>query len=485
MTSKQMSDFLNICLAITAERDRVALLTKILDTTMEMNNCDAGTLYLLEDDGLHFSRMVTKSQNVRQGAHGEPINIPPVPLKENYVAAYAVIHNETVRVDSVRQDERFDFSGTKRYDDMTGYFTGTMLVTPLTNDKGEIIGAIQLLNAFDKDGNITAFDYEIQDLTAALMSLAAISLTNMQYTDQISKLLNSLVQALSTAIDERTPYNANHTKNMVKYGDRFLSWLSENGNEMAFDQDKKAAFLMSVWLHDVGKLVVPLEVMDKESRLGPALEKIKERFRVISLLTRIQVLEGRIGKEEADAKTAELADDLEFIESINKAGFLPDEKLARVDEIAKKTYIDEQGEPHPLLTEEEHTDLLVRKGTLTADERKIMESHVVVTGRILDHVYFPKNYAKVPEWASAHHELLNGRGYPAHKSAEDIPMEVRLLTILDVFDALTARDRPYKPAMPLEKALGILHTMAEKEESIDGNILALFEQSKAWEETDA
>ena len=484
MNSSQMNDFLNICLAITAERDREALLTKILDTAIEMNNCDAGTLYLLEDDGLHFSRMVTKSQSVRQGAHGEAINIPPVPLKENYVAAYAVIHNETVRVDSVRQDERFDFSGTKRYDDMTGYFTGTMLVTPLTNDKGEIIGAIQLLNAFDKDGGITAFDYEIQDLTAALMSLAAISLTNMQYTDQISKLLNSLVQALSTAIDERTPYNANHTRNMVKYGDRFLSWLSASGNELAFDADKKAAFLMSVWLHDVGKLVVPLEVMDKESRLGPGLKIIQDRFRAISLLAKIDGLEGRITMEEAEAKQAEIADDLAFIESINKAGFLPDEKLARVEEIAAKTYTDESGTVTPWITEEEHKNLQIRKGTLSADERKIMESHVVVTSKILDHVFFPKSYAKVPEWASAHHELLNGKGYPAHRTAEDIPMEVRLLTILDVFDALTARDRPYKPPMPTEKALSILHSMVD-EGSMDGNILALFEESKAWEEKDA
>ena len=484
MRSNTMSEFLNICLAITAEKDRVALLTKILDTAIEMNNCDAGTLYLLEDDGLHFARMVTKSQGVRQGAHGEVITIPPVPLKENYVAAYAVIHNETVRVDSVRQDERFDFSGTKRYDDMTGYFTGTMLVTPLTNDKGEIIGAIQLLNAFDEDGKIVAFDYEIQDLTAALMSLAAISLTNMQYTDQISKLLSSLVQALSTAIDERTPYNANHTKNMVKYGDRFLSWLSESGNEMAFDEDKKAAFLMSVWLHDVGKLVVPLEVMDKESRLGPGLKVIQDRFRAISLLAKIDGLEGRITMEEAAAKQAEIADDLAFIESINKAGFLPDDKLARVEEIAAKTYADESGAVVPWLTEEEHKNLQIRKGTLSADERKIMESHVVVTSKILDHVFFPKSYAKVPEWASAHHELLNGKGYPAHRTAEDIPMEVRLLTILDVFDALTARDRPYKPPMPTEKALSILHSMVD-EGSMDGNILALFEESKAWEEKDA
>ena len=152
-----------------------------------------------------------------------------------------------------------------------------------------------------------------------------------------------------------------------------------------------------------------------------------------------------------------------------------------VDKLAQQTYLDEKGEEHPLLTDEERVCLSVRKGTLTDEERSVMQSHVAVTGRILSQVTFPKMYAQVPVWAAMHHELLNGNGYPNHVKADEIPPEVRLLTILDVFEALTARDRPYKPPMPLERALGILHIMAEKEGSIDPKILALFEQSKAWE----
>ena len=152
-----------------------------------------------------------------------------------------------------------------------------------------------------------------------------------------------------------------------------------------------------------------------------------------------------------------------------------------MDELAKQTYIDENGVEQPLLTEKEHTRLQIRKGTLTDEERSIMQSHAVVTGRILSEMTFPKIYAQVPKWAAAHHELLNGKGYPNHLTAESIPNEVRLLTVLDVFEALTARDRPYKPPMSLDKALGILHIMAEKEGSIDPKLLALFEESKAWE----
>jgi hypothetical protein len=201
----------------------------------------------------------------------------------------------------------------------------------------------------------------------------------------------------------------------------------------------------------------------------------------MKLLTRIDVLEGRISAEEAESLTAQRTDALALIEKVDKAGFLPDDTLAAIDALAGRTYRDENGVEQPWITEEEHVCLSIRKGTLTAAERQIMEDHVVVTGRILDQVAFPEEYANVPVWAAAHHELLNGKGYPQHRTAESLPPEVRLLTILDVFDALTAKDRPYKPGMPVEKALSILHSMVN-EGSMDENILALFEQSRAWEE---
>lgn len=481
MNRVRTDDFLKICLSMTSERDRERLLSDILDSAMLFNNCDAGTLYLLEDAELAFCRMVTKSQGVRQGGHDAPISLPPVPLEEKYVCSWSVMHNEAVYVDSVRGDTRFDLSGSKRYDEMTGYFTGTMCVIPLADDKGRTIGAIQLINALDEAGSICAFDRQLVLYTSAFASLAAISLTNMQYSQQIEELLSSLVRALSAAIDERTPYNANHTRNMVKYADRFLDWLEAAGSPLAFDREKRAAFIMSVWLHDVGKLVVPLEVMDKPSRLGPKLEPLLERLRVIGLLARIEGLEGKISAKEAEAVQDGAAQAAEFVKRINTAGFLPDDDLAAVEELSSRTFTDEHGTVGHWITDDEKTALSVRKGTLTAEERAVMESHVTATAKILSGVFFPKQYAKTPVWAAAHHELLNGRGYPQHLTAEDIPFEVRLLTILDVFDALTARDRPYKPAMPVEKALSILRSMAD-EGSIDADILQLYISSRAWED---
>ena len=363
---------------------------------------------------------------------------------------------------------------------MTGYSTRSMLVVPLTNDRGKMIGVLQLINALTEHGEITAFPGEVEALVSALASQAAISLTNMQYAERVRNLLDSLVRALSTAIDARTPYNANHSRNMAHYASAFLDWLEANGNEWRFNAEQRREFLLSVWLHDVGKLTIPLEVMDKESRLGCAIREVRQRFSTMELLSRIALLEGRISPEEAAALESERKEALALIEKVNMAGFLPDDTLAQIDALAKRTYTDLTGAEHPWITKEEHVCLSVRKGTLTAAEREIMESHVVLTNRILEQVSFPEEYARVPQLASAHHEFLNGKGYPRHMTAEALPREVRLMTILDIFDALTATDRPYKKAMPVEKALSILHSMVE-EGSLDGEILALFEESRAWE----
>jgi len=480
MNPEQMHQFLSMCLSLSSERDREKLLSSILDTAMDLSNCDAGTLYLLEDDGLHFCRMVTRSQNIRQGGHADPISLPPVPMLPEYVCSWVVLHNESINVQDVHSDTRFNFSGPRKYDEMTGYRTKTMLVVPMANDRGDLIGAMQLINALDDSGNAIPFDPSVELLVRAISGQAAISLTNMLYADQITGLLDSLVGALSTAIDERTPYNANHTRNMVRYGAAFLDWLERTGNPHRFDADQRRTFLLSVWLHDVGKLVVPLEVMDKESRLGSRLEPVVQRFSTMALLTKIDLLEGQISQAEADELGRIREDGLALIQRVNKAGFLPDADLEAIQVLSHRTYRDADGSIRPWLTEEETKDLSIRKGTLTPEERQIMESHVVVTGRILSQVSFPKIYAQVPVWAASHHEYLSGKGYPNKLTAEQIPWEVRLLTILDVFDALTAQDRPYKPAAPLGKALGILHSMVD-EGSLDGDILALFEESKAWE----
>lgn len=300
------------------------------------------------------------------------------------------------------------------------------------------------------------------------------------HSEQIIQLLNSLVGALSAAIDELTPYNANHTRNMARYAQVFFNWLDKQNIPLYRGENQRRAFIMAVWLHDVGKLAVPLEIMNKKSRLGTAIENIRCRFNIIALTDRISELEGKLDKSEATQRQEQLKRGLEFIEKLNCAPLVSKADIEIINELAAHTYTDENGQSQQWLTNNEVTSLSITRGTLTADEREIMESHVRITERILAQVYFPDEYAQVPVWAKKHHEFLNGNGYPEHLTADNISIEARLLTIMDVFEALIARDRPYKSGIPVEQAISILRNMAD-EGSIDSYILELFIESKAWE----
>ena len=200
----------------------------------------------------------------------------------------------------------------------------------------------------------------------------------------------------------------------------------------------------------------------------------------MGLLDQIAMLEGRISQEDLSNRDAEREQLKEFVLKINGGGFLREEDRRRIEGLAERTFTDENGEMLPWITADELACLLIPKGTLTSEERSVIESHVSITGKILKDVDFPKEFCDVPVWASSHHEFINGEGYPAHAKGEELPAETRLLTILDVFEALTASDRPYKKPMPVERALAILDEMVQ-EGKLDGSMLTLFKESKAWE----
>lgn len=309
---------------------------------------------------------------------------------------------------------------------------------------------------------------------------AALALEN------IKELFRSFVRVMSSAIDERTPYNASHTRHMVENGSVFLDYLNqkakEAGKEPLFSAAHRSELLMSIWLHDIGKLVIPLEIMNKDARLLPEQKlTVLNRFDRIHLLTQIAFLKGTLSKKDVETREEELRQARSVVLHANTAGFCPDALRDEVRWIHEKTYTEEDGSTALWLTQEEFQMLMIRKGTLSEEERAVMESHVVITDRLLSEISFPKELSHVREWAVAHHELLDGSGYPKHLKAEQIPMEVRIITILDIFDALVADDRPYKPGMPVEKALNILKDMAEKEGKLDPELTRLFAESKCWE----
>lgn len=480
MIKIDVNQLLSVGIELSREKDYGKLLETILVAAMDITNCDAGTLYINQNESLVFQIMITKSMGVFKNGAYEPIELPPVPFEQRFVSARAAIDRRLINISDVRTCGEYDFTGTLRYDAATGYRTESCLVVPMENDYGEIIGVMQLINALDENGATIAFDREYEQVILSLGAQAAICLTNMNYSNEITGMFDSFIRVMSTAIDARSPYNANHTKNMVAYGEKFLDWLRDTGNEWQLDDATRRQFLMSVWLHDVGKLVTPLEVMDKDSRLGDRLQAVQNRFNVLLLRNKIDSLEGRISEAEFSDNESFYTDALALICESNTAGFLPEDKIERIAKIADRTYADENGELQPCLTPEELVSLSVMKGTLTAEERGIMESHVTMTARMLGEMDFSKHHKNVPVWAASHHEFLNGRGYPNHLEGDEIPREVRLLTILDVFDALTARDRPYKAGMPAEKAFSILEAMV-RDGQVDAKLLELFRESGAWE----
>ena len=486
LTNKELREIVDIGIALTTEKNKNRLLEMILKKAMHISNCDAGTLYLHTEEGLEFKIMKTLSQGVSKGENGEKIELPPVPLKEENVCAYSAIHNELINIADVYNSERFDFSGPKRYDAITGYRTQSMIVIPMADTEGELVGVLQLMNSKDKEGNVIPFTEDAEFVLRSMGSQAAVSVSNMKYMEEIKKQLHSFVSAFATAVDERTPYNGSHTRKVAVYAvilADYVNKMYEQGKcEEYFDENRKDQLHLSAALHDIGKMIVPLSVMNKATRLDGGLVKIEERFKLLKAYYEIDFLKGKITKELFNEKMQYLNDSLAFITEIDNAGFMPDEKIARVEEIAANTYENEEGAKLSYLTEVEKECLSIRRGTLTQEEREIMESHVVMTHKILNKVYFSKHYSKVNFFASTHHEALNGSGYPNHLAAEDLEMESRILAVVDVFDALTCTDRPYKKPMPKERAFAILHDMANREGKLEDRLVTWLEE--AMEEID-
>lgn len=307
--------------------------------------------------------------------------------------------------------------------------------------------------------------------------IVSLAEKNRILSERLAKFIQRFVKIMVNSIDKRSHYNATHTRKMAGYAIRYLEYLEKNGRPV--DPDKKEPFISSVWLHDIGKLVIPLEIMDKPSRLGDKEEDIKHKIEVARLCYRIRAFEEPEKAAEYERASKELQDAEDFIMQINTRGFLDDETLSKIEAVSEMKCLTVSGEMIPLLDDYEKEALMIRKGTLTASERSVIESHVSQTYEMLREMDFEGEFKDIPEWAGNHHELLDGSGYPRGLKGDEISWETRLLTIIDIYDALTAEDRPYKPPMPPEKAFAILESMKD-EGKIDGEILKDFYESKAW-----
>ena len=344
-------------------------------------------------------------------------------------------------------------------------------------NENEPLGILQFMNCLDSKNQIIAFSNEIDFSLFYFATQSALAISNINYTQEIKDLLYSFAEAMATAIDERAPYNATHSHNVAKYVRNLIYYYNEQYKQgyvdEYFDENRTEQAYLAALLHDIGKLGIPIEIMNKSTRLANLLDPLISRFEMYRCYYKIDYLEHQLTKEEYEKNVEQLDTIQDFVMEINSATYLDDETIEKVRSLKQYHYCNKEGIRIPFFTNAEIECLSIKKGTLTARERKIVESHVVITSKMLSRFKFKSHYANIPRWANNHHEYLDGSGYPNHLTAADMPLEIRMLCICDIYDALTATDRPYKKPQSPSKALDVLHQMA-LEGKLDLSLVMLF-----------
>lgn len=498
-----------IGIALSAEKNNKHVLELILDGAKKLTNADGGSLYTLNDNNeLIFEIVSTDSLDFHMGGTtGEIIDFPPLPLyidgEENLsmVVTSAVLNDNTINIHDAYHAVGFDFSGTRQFDKNTGYRTKSLLTIPMKNHKADVIGVLQLINSTSYTTNeVVDFSSEDQKLAESLASQAAVALTNKKLIEEQKALFEAFIKLIATAIDEKSPYTGGHCKRLPELTmmiadacDRDVSGALKDFNMTEKDRYE---LMIAGWLHDCGKVTTPEYVIDKSTKLETIYDRIhtvNARFDLLMRDAKICMLEKQLAANEAsDNKAFELAiieynetvkrlkDDKAFIAIANVGGeYMAEEKQSRIKAIAKYQISDDNGELKNFLDDDEVKNLIIAKGTLTNEERQIINNHIAVTIKMLDQLPFPKHLENVPEYAGGHHERMDGNGYPKGLTREQMSWPARMMGIADIFEALSARDRPYKEGKKLSVCLDILGKM-RLDNHIDPEIFDVFVREKVY-----
>ena len=502
-------EYLNrIGIALSQEKDINKLLETILTAAKTITNSDGGTLYRLIDDKLKFEIVLNDSLKIAMGGTtGVEVPFYPIPLHQldgtpnnNMVAAYAALHDETVSIADAYTADGFDFSGTRNFDKKTGYRSISFLTIPMKDHEGEIIGVLQLLNAQDEGRKVIAFTSEDQRLAESLASQAAIALTNRMLINQLEELFESLIDLINSAIDDKSPYTGGHCKRVPALT-MMLAEAASNatvGPLADFRMTEKDRYELKIagLLHDCGKITTPVHVVDKATKLETIFDRIEfvaQRFEILKRDAEIEMLQTKIAAQTAGdefaVKRAELAfharveqmdDDCAFLRRTNIGGekMSPDDQV-RVEQIAGYRFSNERGEVVPFLSADEKDNFNIPYGTLTPTERKTINHHINATIKMLEALPWPRHLEKVPEYAGGHHERMDGKGYPRGLTREQMSVQARVMGIADIFEALTAKDRPYKLGKTLSESLHILGKF-KLNGHIDPDLFDVFVREKVY-----
>lgn len=507
-----------IGVALSRETDIARLLESVVDAAMVITRADGGTLYRVTPDrkALQFEIMRTDSMGLRQGGTtGQPIDLPHLPLRlpdgranDTLVATYAAMYDRTVNISDVYAQVQpgsppFDFSGTRGFDARTGYRSQSFLTVPMKHHDGDLLGVLQLINAQDQgSGKVRSFTEADQSLAESLASQASIVLSNRLLIGQLENLFESFVSLINTAIDEKSPYTGGHCQRVPT-----LTMLlaeaadaTEVGPLAAFhmtDRDRHELKVAGL-LHDCGKITTPVHVVDKATKLQTLYDRIglvDTRFELLKRDAEIAALRQQLAlRPVADAQAertlqlqttqtlAAIDADRDFLRTANIGQeSMPAEHQQRVRDIAAHyTWRNPQGQTAPCLSEEEVENLTIRAGTLNRAERAVIDHHIVATIRMLETLPWPRHLQNVPEYAGGHHERMDGKGYPRGLTREQMSWQARMMGIADIFEALTAADRPYKAAMTLSESLRIMRKMRDTDH-IDPDLFEVFVRSGVYQ----
>jgi len=496
----------NIGKALSSERDRDTLLEHILLAAKEIAHADGGTLYLLSPEGDVLEYIIVRTDSLNIAFGGTTGKKPPFKIVRVYdpvtdepdirtQVVRAVVKKESINVTDAYTSTEFDFTGTKKFDMKYGFRTRSVITIPMINHRGEPIGCLQLINAKDPaTGATIPFTDEMVEIISSLASQAAVIVDKEMLITEQKTLLESFIKMMAQAIDAKSPYTGSHcvrvpvlTEMLAEAACNDTSGFFRN---FSMSDEEKYELHIAGWLHDAGKMVTPVHIMDKATKL----ETIYDRIHLV--IARLEILkrEARIAYLEAsaaegankkalsaryDEEVVGLNADIDFLKTANIGGeFMEDEKIERLKKLALRT-LDINGQTQPLLTADEVYNLSTRRGTITAEERQIMNDHMVHTVNMLESMPWPKHLQRVPEYATGHHEKMDGTGYPRGVLGGTMSVPARMMCIADIFEALTANDRPYKKAKTLSEAMAIIGQF-KKNNHLDPHIVDFFVSSKTY-----
>ncbi|WP_076418717.1 HD domain-containing phosphohydrolase [Colwellia sp. UCD-KL20] len=504
---------LKISIELSSEEDTEILMEKVLIAAMTISNADAGSIYMVDQDkNAEFRTVLNNSLNLHLGgSSNNPITFPSIPLfidgqpNKSAMIAHAINSTKVINIKDVYDELPYDLSAARKMDKDTGYRTQSMLTFPLKDHIGDIIGAMQIINAQENNDQgepvTVEFTSDVEEQILSFASLGAIALTNKALIKNMEELFESFAQTIAAVIDEKSPHTGGHCKRVPE-----LTLLIADA---VHDEDKGplASFTLTPqerhqldiagWLHDCGKIVTPDHIIDKSTKLETIFDRIHfidSKFEIakrdidirfqksmINALKQGNIIEVQQLERSSNVAHKQLNLDRAFIQRINIGGeFLTDQQEQHIKEIAARYSIVINREKQSLLTEDEVTNLCIKRGTLNDKERLIIQHHMNVTSDILEALPFPKHLSNVAEYALGHHETMDGKGYPKGLTKEQMSVPARLMAVADIFEALSASDRPYKKAKPVSECLTIMGKLVLNNH-LDGDIFTIFVRSKVYE----